>query len=133
MLIVSASSLLAWGQCPVKITSFHYWPHVSDDMIIGFDNVSDKPIVAIKYHVVFVDPVSGDHDAAKDFTGGFKPVKPGKHGSGRWEYPFTGSIHAKINLVSVVFQGGQEWQNDGSCLAMNTSDLQEHKKEDKRR
>jgi hypothetical protein len=126
ILLVAICSLLTWGQCPAKITSFHYWPRVSDDMTIGFDNASDKAITAIKYHAVFIDPVGDAHDAPEDFTGGFKPVKPGKHGSGQWERPFTGSTHAKINLVSVVFQGGEKWQNDGSCLTVDTSDLDKH-------
>jgi hypothetical protein len=124
ILTVASCSLLAWGQCPAKITSFHYWPQMSDDMTIGFDNASGKSIIAIKYHAVFINPVGDAQDAPEDFTGEFKPVKPGKHGSGRWERPFTGSTHAKINLVSVVFQGGEKWQNDGSCPAVDTSDLQ---------
>lgn len=120
--LIVATGSLAWGQCPVQVTNFHYLNELVGSAVehgplgVYYSNISDREIVGIKFSVVFVDATMDEHNAIGDF-GTTHKTKPGKKGRAFWDYPFPGDgPYAKINVLKVLYADDTKWENDSSCV-----------------
>jgi hypothetical protein len=83
---------------------------------VEYQNVSDKPVSAVEFDIVFVDAMGDKHTYAHRFLtqrhGGpmERPIKPGTKGTAIWDnvlYDYCRKY--EVTVVKVAFKDGTFW------------------------